>query len=365
MTSKQPGMRPTLVMIISSYSCLLTAVDRITKALDKGQETILLCTSTQIYRFLHPLSSNADIRLEYVDISLIHMIGLRSPWSIWRLHRDVRKRWSQWFRDIPNGSEVHFFNRLYALHIGYWVWRLKTRCFIYYAECDPVDIFENVHGVISLLKWFVLFIIYPIPFEMLRGSGEDRIVGAMPFLSSKFIDLAVDYEYPMVRDNEFLRSKSIYKLLARDSKAEVLWITQPLVESGLVQSDQYLSILQNCASITYEFFPPDSQAVKYHPRTSSREGVWDPSVEIIPNCVPAEFLKMPDLKVIITVSSTAMAALGIAHNVKIISLVNIVPFTDEDTYTAHFKLAKRFIHSVECKFPSSLDEFRFALRDNA
>jgi hypothetical protein len=347
---------------VSSYPMLLTVFARLEDIRKQDKKAVLFCFSTPLYSFLSPLSAEHPwITVHYVDIGSIAGAKVRYPWVLWRTRRELRRLYQDWFVKIPDKSIVHFFSR-FDLLAGYWIWRLRQRCSVYYAECGPVDLYQPANGPAVWAKWLALYAIYPIPFQMLRLEGAG-LVNAFPALTDQFLQDAVDVQYSQVTDVAQIRLISFYHTLTTRCHARLLWVTQPFLDSGFVLHGEYLDILAKCVHIVNQLCPPEWQAIKFHPRTQRRESVWDSTTEILPQHIPAEFLELPDLRIVLTVTSTAASVLGSALNVKIISLVELIPFSNDAIREYARRATEFFAAGLECYCPASLTELQVYLND--
>jgi hypothetical protein len=354
------GSRNTEFFLIRSYSCLPTAVARLEEIERQGKEAVIFCLSRPSYRFLSPLADkHAWIKVVSIDVEGLGRRSLRNPLHLWRTRREVRQLFDQWFSGIPSRSIVHFYNRLVELFFCYWIWRLRDKCSIYYAECDPMTLFVPARGFFTCVRRLALYCIYPMPFQMVRIAGSRS--RPVPALNDRFMQQGVHIEYARVTNIAEIRHTKLYRDLALHRDSQVLWVLGMEWETGLVVSEQYTRVLRECARIVSAVYPAARQSVKFHPRATTHEAVWDPVVSILPDHVPAEFLNLPDLEVVLTISSTA-TSWNRATNIRVISLVDILPFVSSTVRDTQRQTIRHFAAGIGCCYPASLDDLRLCLQ---
>jgi hypothetical protein len=341
---------------LASYSCLPTVVDQLNKVLQGNKNAVIFCFNESIHKFLLSFSMNhKDVDVLYMDTSRTANLKLRSFLEIFQIKRYMNSLIELLKTKIPNGSNLYFYNRTFNLLVPYLLWNFRETCTIIYAECDPVEIFSTQGiGVLAHLKRYILHIIYPIPFNMMRLESSN-IVKAVPNLSENYFDQINVVKYACKNDLSDMEKNNIYTNLVRSSRAEVLWLMQPFLDLEIVRPQEYEMVLQNCINIINLTVPSSHQAVKFHPRSQKQESVWDSDFERIPGFLPAEFLNMPYLGLLIAVSSTAIS--GFSSNVKVISLLELIPFVNEGIREMHRNLVDHFAEGKECYLPKSYSEF--------
>ena len=347
----------TEFFLLASYSALPTVFSRLVNLEGQGKQAVLFCFSSQLYRFLSPLMQVfAWIRVVYIDITEISLISPYRPWEIWRARKILKSVYLKWFARIPPGSAVHFYNLNFALPVFHMIWKIRKSAVIHYAECDPIELYKQDLTLYSLIKLAFLSFIYWMPFQMV--SMENVPLKPAPSLTSSFFEKAVKVRYSMVTDLQHLRQTSIYQALCWKSNAQVLWLMGMDLDVGWVVPGEYERALEKCAAVVDTVFPATEQAIKFHPRSHARENVWDVSVMRLSEHIPAEFLDFSRLKVILALSSAAVLALS--TKVKIIGLINLVPFTTQGAREYNRTTLLSYLPDVYC--PSILEDLRVILR---
>ncbi|MBN1877184.1 MAG: hypothetical protein JXA33_23375 [Anaerolineae bacterium] len=354
----------TEYFLLASYGCLPNVIKRLEILQDQQQRAVLFCFSQSLYQFLYPLSKHYTwIKLHYVDITPITRIHLRNPYNWWCARRRVRELYEQWFSNISNEAVIHFYNRHEALFLFYVVTQLKTSHTIHYVECDPVDLYRwDYRSIQGWIQWCIFRLIYPVPFYManLREGKSKRI----SVLSSRFINKTVSTEYPKVVNLSVVKNSPIYQTLSWHSEIKVLWIMGLVLDMEQVIIDDYNVTLKKCSEIFDHVCPAHEQAIKFHPRAQKHEAVWGTGVQYIPNHIPVEFLDLPNLQAIVVISSAAVSTFRSSGSVKIISLVNILPFVNASVHKKHQMVIRHLMPEERLCLPASMDDLRTYINDH-
>lgn len=338
--------------ILSSYSCLLTVVKRLEEIRLVNGRAVLFCFTAPIYEFLSPLGLEQWVEVIRVDISSIAVPRVRSPLSVLQARRDAHRLYHQYFERIGTGRVVHFYNRHFAGLAGYIIWRLKDRCDIHYAECDPVGLLKPAWSLRAILKWYAISTAYPVPMRMV---GDRR---PFPELSESYLDKAVSVTYRYITDASEVAHSPVFQRLAITRSAKVLWVMSNYLgcDREIVHTEDYMALLRKCAKIVSGRYGAREQAVKFHPFARQREDIWSEGVEYLPDYVPAQFVVLPELELVITMSASALVSESAKHHVRIVSLSEMLPFV-EVTTRQRFKEQLDDNMASEYSTPRSLDEF--------
>jgi hypothetical protein len=329
----------------------------------KDTKAVVICTLEPLYKYLIIVTKNIPwINVILIDTCDISKIKLRYFWKILYAKKLIKEKYRFIFEMVPNNSIVHFYNRLANLVVGYWIWQLSEKCTIYYAECDPVDVYSPQKSILAKTKWLLLKIIYPIPFEMLHYE-EGGIARVIPSLNKKFMDNIVDQELICYNDMLKIKESFLYDHFSTNCSAKIVWLTYPVLDSSNIKKKEYLNILSELSYETNILCQPEKQAVKYHPRTKIKEDIWDEKTQVIPKHIPAEFINWANLRVIITLVSTSGSRLGNLPGVKVISLIKLLPYTDDATRKQHRILVEKFSEDQNWLFPKSITDFYNLLKD--
>ena len=130
-----------------------------------------------------------------------------------------------------------------------------------------------------------------------------------------------------------------------------------------VQTEAYIEMLTACARIVDVLCEPVTQVVKVHPRAQQHVDVWDAAIQFVPKYIPAEFVHVPNLKVVIFISSTAISSFGQLSDPVIISLVELVPFMDSAVYQRHKMIVRQLKGEREIYCPTSFEQLDGILRN--
>jgi hypothetical protein len=349
--------------LIASYSCLISVVVRLEYLREKGQCAVLFCLTRPLYQFLKQLSEHYDwIEVYYVDVTDLTTCSLRNPVHWWQMRRNLQVLYETWFAKIPNGQAVHFYNRYAALFLFYVIWHLKDDHIIHYVASDPAGVHSESHRIFSQIQKLIFQLIYSVPLKMVDAAG--RKTNTFPALTDHALAEIIDEEHPGTYTVADIQTSELFQVLSWHSEAQVLWVMGLVLDMDEVLPSAYNDVLQQCRDLVGSVFAPSQQVVKFHPRAQTRETGWLPDVRYISGHIPAEFIKLPELKMVLTISSTAVSMLGASSNVKIISLVELIPFRDETTRDAHRRLARHFGSEIAFFMPVSMVEFKDYLRDS-
>jgi hypothetical protein len=342
--------------LLASYSCLPTVVTRLNELQYQNIKAILYCYTIQLYKFLSPLAETYDwIKVFYIDDSELNRVSPYRPWKIFHWRKLLKSIYHQWFSIIPSGCRVNFYNRYYALSTFFMIWLIKKKCEIHFADCDySTKYCLNINvSLYSILKSFFLTIIYPMPFEMLSGGDGGK---PFPALNKVFFDKTIKTRQLMVTDLSELKHTELFHQLSFKSSKKVLWLMSPVLDLGIVPSEEYKQTLNGCITLVNSIFSPDQQAVKFHPRSKLREKFLNEKVEFIPNYFPIEFVDMPNLIVVIALSTSSLWSFS--SNTKVIGLIDILPFTSVNAHKA-YRQSFCFYKTCSKKYlPSSIIELK-------
>lgn len=348
--------------LLASYSCLPSVIARLERLREQNQQAVLFCLTQSLYRFLEQLSSDYPwIVVHYVAATGITQRPLRNPLNWWRVRKAVQALYKRWFAQIPDGCIVHFFNRYAALFLFYSVWRLKPNHIIHYTPNDPAGLHSESRRLRSWLQKIVFYLVYATPLMIVTAAGRET--ETWPALTDQTLARIVDVEHQETAALKDIETTEVFQTLAWHSNVEVLWVMGLVLDMNEVLVPEYMAVIRQCMNVLNTARTPEQQAVKFHPRAEKRETGWPSQTEVLPNYVPAEFVRLPNLQVILTISSTVVATLGAASGAKVISLVELLPFRDEATRDAHRRLVRHFGAEVELVLPASINEFAACVKD--
>lgn len=349
------------IFLLASYSCLPDVIVRLENLVVGNQKAQVFCLSQQLYQFLKPLAADYPcINIHHVDLSLINTLRLRSPLNWWKARQHVAELCKRWFAPVSCRGPVHFYNRHAALFLLYAVWQLKAMHPIHYTECDPVDLYTRDRSLPGWLQKLIFRCVYPIPFEMVSIPGKRR--RRLPSANAHFMEQVIAITHPRTLLPEAKKTE-LYQRLCWQSSARVLWIMGMVLDMNEVFTTAYCELLKQCIDAVNSVCTPAQQAVKFHPRAQKRETVWSPDIEYVSGHIPAEFIDLPELEIVLTISSTAVSMLGVASNIKVISLVELIPFRDERIRDTHRRSARHFGSETTLFMPASIAEFEKCLSD--
>lgn len=350
-----PSLDTMEYFLLASYSCLPSVVARLEFIREKGQSAVLFCLTLPLYRFLKQLSVRYIwIEIHHVDVKTFTIRPLRNPINWWRTRRDLKSFYKEWFAKIPGGHIVHFYNRFSAPFLFYVVWKLKDNHIIHYTAADPVGLHPESHRIFSQIQKMVFKLIYSAPIQIVTSAG--RRTNTWPALTDRALSQVIDVEHKETNTLEGIETSDLFQVLSWYSKAHVLWVMGLVLDMDEVCTAAYSKVLNSCIDAVNSAFSPAHQAVKYHPRAQERETGWAPGVEIVPDHIPAEFINLPDLKIVLAISSTAVSTLGKSSKIKVISLVELIPFRNEATRDDHRRSACYFGSKIELLMPATIAE---------
>lgn len=326
----------TEYFLLASYSCLLTVAERLEKLRQEGEKTaVLFCFTEPIYKFLQPLADQFPwIQVHFINQQIAWRI--KRPFTLVRARIQAKKLYQQWFAELPKGSIIHFYNRLEALFLFYIIWNMRDKYELHYTECDPVDMYEPYWSFKSRIQWSLFHFVYPSPFEMMRPKNNHYPI-TLPALPSDLVQRLTKKRNKRCFEASTLKNSSIYQGLEWHSNAKILWIMGMVLDMDEVEKEDYEKLLTQC----YSPFPTSQQIIKFHPRATILENFGGNEFHTIPTYIPAEFLNLEKISAVITLSSTANTALSLAPNVQIVSLVELVPFFNEDIREHHRQAMKQ------------------------
>jgi hypothetical protein len=351
----------TEFFLLASFSALPTVMSRLVDLDKRGMQAVLFCFSLPMYKFLHPLMQTFSwINVVYIDIAELILISPYRPWKIWRARILLMTLYSKWFAKIPPGSVLHFYNSNFALPVFYMIWQLRNVCEIHYADCDLTKelIYKQKNNLYSWIKLIFLYIIYQMPIKIVARKNDVK-----PFasLADRFFEKTVKVRSEKVIDFTQLRLSNIFQSLMWKSNAKILWLMTPVIDYKLVVPGKYEQILENCAHVVDSIYPMNEQKIKFHPRTIRKETVWDPSIERVPEYIAVEFLDLPNLKAVLTISSSAV--MNFLPEINIIGLVDIIPFVSHSVYTTQKDYFLLFSSNSKRCCPASMEDLRRKLTD--
>jgi hypothetical protein len=346
--------------LLASYSALPTFLTRLVELQGQRKQATIFCFSSQIYRFLSPLTQAFTwIRVIDVDVAELSRISPYRPWEIWKAQKILKDIYLKWFSKIPAGCAVHFFNCHFALPLFFMIWQLRNTCEIHYTDCDLSIqlVAEKDNKISSLIKDVFLYLIYQMPIQMVSRKNDPT--KPFPSLKASFFEKSVKAIGMMVSDLTPLRKTDLFQHLRWKSNAKILWLMSPVLDYGLVLPEEYVQTLRDCVSIVKSIFPASEQVIKFHPRVKVKEDVWDISTEKAPDFIPVEFLDLPNLTAIISISSSS--AMTFSTNISMIGLVDIIPYASRAVQAAYKGYFMKFTSNSKRYCPTSLDELREAL----
>lgn len=232
---------------------------------------------------------------------------------------------------------------------------------IHYAECDPVELYQRDRTFYSWVKVLFLYLLYRMPIQMV--SMGNAIYRPFPSLSSKFLEKTVRVRVPQISDISPFRHTRIYRRLCQKSDIRVLWLMGMELDHELVVPGEYEKIIEECVRIAVSACPAREQGVKYHPRARARINVWDAEVERFPEHIPAEFLELPNLEIILSVSSAASKTMVGSSKIKNISLIKLIPFVNEATQQQYEQTVNWLFDGLDYYLPDSLSDLRHSLNN--
>tara|TARA_R110002167_G_scaffold127834_5_gene309650 strand:- start:3292 stop:4332 length:1041 start_codon:yes stop_codon:yes gene_type:complete len=284
-------------------------------------EIVKLCVINvkSVYEYLIslPLTNVTIVFYPYVTFNI------KNPLSYIKAKRELKNIWNKDFKnDKP--TKVYFFSRFYdwfTMSIVVNFIKLNHIKVIYYDHYDDLSIKNDL--LINYLTLNGLRL-------KLRAFIHSYISAANFNAHHQIRNLEFDYKKYNIKkvtpyDKIIISSDYLYKNNIGDKK-EVLFFLSP-GELEMLHDNSKLILKNIILSLKKQGF---YLTLKGHPRLGNPEEFVPLFNNVIPNSVPSEFICYSQTIMAVGIISTALNFVTTKDNIKIISLIKIVSFKDEN-----------------------------------
>ena len=254
--------------IILGYTGLDAVIKKIDSLISEDRTIVIFCLTKELYDFLSPSITRTKISLILLERKEKNLnIRFSQPLTFIRAKKETMRVFNKYFNCIPDGSNIYFYNTWIVLWIFYSVYRMRKRCKIFYEKTDPAGNYDTAITLSALLAWLKYFIVYPIPFRMVRGEFP------IPELTKRFFkDIFI---VQSITRNELTNNE--LKEMYKQSQCKVLWIMDTYIDEpqALISIDDYLRRVSACYETTLKYFDSSDCAIKYHPQGTSKRKILE------------------------------------------------------------------------------------------
>lgn len=163
--------------------------------------------------------------------------------------------------------------------------------------------------------------------------------------------------------------QEILDKVSQTSRARVLWIYDLYEEHygpALIDAAAFQDFWRQLSHLVTPLADPTDQAYKVHPRSRQQPAVFS-HLQEVDRSLPVEFLRMPDLKLVIGLSSYALNHFASQENICVISPLGLLPAPKSVKASAQITLDKWVDPEHRILRPGTMKEFaafcRKALED--
>jgi len=312
----------------------------------KKTEITIFCINVKgIYNFIRSLKLDLKelVFIPYTNLS----VSYKKPNEILKLKRRLNLLFKNNFKYRSN-YEVFFFSHFFDYITFFFVKKLSKNNSVNFINHYDDAIKKNYYRpkkTISKLIYtkFIFKFITGISFDFYKFNSS--VILEFPFEKYKIEEIRNN-----VLDMNVLKKYS-YDVRSIDAKKILLLEGDYKIEHLFKDYEKDTkTLLQYLKNLNYKIY------LKPHPRIGYSKFLDDYIDSIVNADVPAEFIDETKFKVIIGISSLALAYFANRNNVNVISLINIYQYKDDKTKKRAFEYLNDISSNIN--FIKNLESFK-------
>ena len=296
-----------------------------------------------MYKFIESLNLNLE---ELVFIPYDFNFYYLKPIQIIKVKRKLALLKTKYFDNIKN-RKIYFFSHFFDYMTFFFVSKLCSNNNINFINHYDNAIKKNYNRPQKKIKLFITKNIY----QFITGINFKFYA----FNNSIILEFTFkDYGIKEIKENildDNIHSKYTYNVEVNNSKNILL------LETDFQKVNNYINyikttkqVMQILKQIGYSIY------LKPHPRIGYSRFLDDYIDSIVNADVPAEFINENQFDLVIGIGSSGLAYFANRKKIKVISLMNIYQYYDENTKKRAFEYINDLSSNV--RFIKNLDEFK-------
>jgi hypothetical protein len=249
--------------------------------------------------------------------------------------------------------EVFFFGRCFDPYQFYMLKRLsKANRLVYMHDPSYVTLISkcNPNNLIDLVRYIRCKLLYGFDIMM----SEVNYSKGVPCMPDKFLRTKVSQVIDREERDNLVKDFDLSAFRVFDAgDYRVMYFHQDLVEDGYITDAGALRReLTEIFNVLTRHIPGSHIAYKYHPNFAGDRSIIEVG-GVLPDWIPAEFLRNDNVKIYLSVFSLSIANLEKGVAISLLDLITLKDNQKKEELKEFLRQASR----SEILFPKSLDEF--------